>query len=204
MSRNKDTNIEMRAQSQTALLAAARRLFAERGYDGCTISEIAKAAKMSPGNVYWYYTSKEELLKSVLADGFESMEISMAKAAILPGTARQKLDALVDEYINFARQRSDFTTIFLSLLAQGGIERLRALGFDTMQIGTRYHQHAASILAQGQQEGTWADIPVEALTMFFFAFFNGLMLTYRNDWDSVPPELIHQAVYRLVGHDASQ
>jgi hypothetical protein len=58
----------------------------------------------------------------------------------------------------------------------------------------------AFILIQGQSEGTVvADIDPKILTMFFFAFFNGLMLTYRTDWTMAPTDLIHQAVLRLIG-----
>ena len=163
MPRNRETNLEMRSHSQAALLAAARHLFAERGYASCTISEIARAAGMSQGNVYWYFASKEELLKAVLADGFGGLGMLLEKAAARPGTAIEKLNILLDEYLLFAVERDDFTTIFLSLTAQGGAERLRQLGFDTPQIGMRYHRHVASILAQGQQEGTIAGVDPEIL-----------------------------------------
>jgi AcrR family transcriptional regulator len=40
---------------------------------------------MSQGNVYWYFSSKEELLKAVLADGFETLGALMQQAAIEAG-----------------------------------------------------------------------------------------------------------------------
>jgi AcrR family transcriptional regulator len=200
MPRKKETNLEMRTYSRAALLSAARHLFAEQGYENCTVSAIARAAGMSSGNVYWYFSSKEELLKAVLADGFETMEAMMEKAASRSDSALEKFNLLVDEFLLFARERGDFATIFLSLTARAGAGRLQELGFDTMQIGMRYHRHVAFILIQGQSEGTVvADIDPKILTMFFFAFFNGLMLTYRTDWTMAPTDLIHQAVLRLIG-----
>lgn len=47
MPRSEKTSTLMRAESQTALLAAAQKLFAERGYFNCMVSEIAWKAGMS-------------------------------------------------------------------------------------------------------------------------------------------------------------
>jgi TetR/AcrR family transcriptional regulator, regulator of autoinduction and epiphytic fitness len=50
------------------ILDAALRVFARRGYDKATIKEIASEASVkSPALLYWYFPSKEELLKAVLA-----------------------------------------------------------------------------------------------------------------------------------------
>ena len=48
------------------LLRVALRLFAERGFDGTTIGDIARATVTAHGLVYHYYSSKSELLLAVL------------------------------------------------------------------------------------------------------------------------------------------
>ena len=48
------------------LLRVALRLFAERGFDGTTIADIAAATETAHGLVYHYYSSKNELLLAVL------------------------------------------------------------------------------------------------------------------------------------------
>jgi hypothetical protein len=35
--------------------------------------------------------------------------------------------------------------------------------------------------------------------MFFFLFFNGMLLTYGEDWHVLPPDVIEAAVLRLLG-----
>lgn len=44
------------------LLATAYRLFAEKGYDATTITEIARAAEVSPGTFFNYFSAKEDLI----------------------------------------------------------------------------------------------------------------------------------------------
>jgi AcrR family transcriptional regulator len=56
-------------QTRDAIELAARKLFAERGFHGTTLSEITSAAGKSPAAFYRYYTDKEDLL-AVLAESF--------------------------------------------------------------------------------------------------------------------------------------
>ncbi len=196
--RSKKLSEEMRAQSRTALIHAARKLFAERGYFNCKVSDVARQAGMSQGNVYWYFPSKEELLKAVLGDGFECLGKTLAEAAEGPGTSGEKLDQLIEGVFTFAQERGDFNTIMLSLLGHGGEALFGELGFDMPQIGLGYTQSVAVIISQGQAEGAIPkNLDPLALTMFFFGLFNGLNLTYGNDWLDLPKAEVRQAVLRL-------
>ncbi|MBN2388693.1 MAG: TetR/AcrR family transcriptional regulator [Anaerolineales bacterium] len=198
--RSKKLSAEMRAQSRAALVDAARKLFARQGYFNCPIAEVAAEAGMSPGNVYWHFASKEDLLKAVLADGFDSLGQVLAGAAAGPGSAVEKVNLLVEGVMQYARQRGDFNKIMLSLLGHGGDALFLQLGFAMPQIGLGYTRSVAAIVAQGQTEGS---IPAgsDAIipTMFFFGLFNGLNLTYDRQWLDLPPGDIHAAVRRLLG-----
>lgn len=52
------------------ILAAALSVFAERGFPGASIAEIARRAGVSTGNVYRYYESKESLFDEVVPAAF--------------------------------------------------------------------------------------------------------------------------------------
>lgn len=200
MVRGEKANQHMRAQSRAQILSAARSLFAENGYFNCKVADIAQEAGMSQGNLYWYFPSKEDILKAVLSTGFERVESLLVEAAQIPGDALSKLDYLVEKYLEYAQEQGDFHAIFLSLLGHGGMPLMRQLGFDTVEIGMRYHQHLAAILTQARAEGVVADIDPNFLAMFYFSFFNGLLLTYREDWTMLSPELIRQTVLRMLGY----
>lgn len=202
MPRSKVQSEQIRAESRQEILSTARRLFAERGYAGCRVSDIAREADMSQGNIYWYFSSKEEILKAVLTDGFENLGALMAEVAARSGTSMEKLDDLIARYIAFGREQggNEFIAIFFTLIAQGGVERFQELGFDTRQIGFGYHQSVAAIITQGQAEGTVKqDLDPNLLSTFFFSFFNGLMFIYGKDWMDIPDETIREAVIRLLG-----
>ncbi|WP_420469921.1 TetR/AcrR family transcriptional regulator [Brevundimonas sp. FT23042] len=47
------------------ILAAAEACFAKSGFRGASIGEICKAAKVSPGHLYHYFASKEEIIRTI-------------------------------------------------------------------------------------------------------------------------------------------
>ncbi|HLB20987.1 MAG TPA: helix-turn-helix domain-containing protein, partial [Solirubrobacteraceae bacterium] len=67
-------------RSRRALLAAATRSFAERGYDGVSMSEIGHAAGLSRGAPGYFFGSKEQLYGAVLASVFEGRQASTERA----------------------------------------------------------------------------------------------------------------------------
>lgn len=202
--RSKAVSQEMREQSRSALIESGRKLFAGKGYFNTRISDIAQDAGMSQGNVYWYFSSKEELLKAVLADGFETLGDLMQSAAEGTGTSQEKLDKLLVGYLDFGRERGDFNAILVSLIGHGGDEFFKELGFDMTQIGLGYTQSLEKILSQGLLEKSrTTDVDPTILTMLFFALFNGLNLTYGQDWLDLPQDVIRDAVYRLLGMSQS-
>src|SRR2546423_5202565 len=61
-----------RREARDELLAAALRVFAERGYRQAAVDEIAAAAGYSKGALYWHFSSKEELLMALLAERIDA------------------------------------------------------------------------------------------------------------------------------------
>ena len=60
-SQPRTTRAQQRHETETRILHAARRIFAEAGYERATIRTIAAAAHTDPGLVMRYFGSKEEL-----------------------------------------------------------------------------------------------------------------------------------------------
>jgi AcrR family transcriptional regulator len=202
MPRNKDQLEQIRAESREQILSTARRLFAERGYKGCTVADIAQQAGMSQGNIYWYFSSKEELLKVILKDAFEALGALFSEIAAFPGSGVGKLDYLVERYITFGQEQggAEITSIIFSLMAQGDPQGLSDLGIDTAGIGAGFQRSLTAILAQAQSEGgVMPGLDPNLLAMFFFSFFNGLVFTYPREVEEVPQEALREAVLRLLG-----
>jgi AcrR family transcriptional regulator len=63
------------------ILSAARAVFAEKGVEGATMSDIARHAGISAGAIYRYFASKEDLLAAVFENGLEANRELFATAA---------------------------------------------------------------------------------------------------------------------------
>ncbi|WP_225731987.1 MULTISPECIES: TetR/AcrR family transcriptional regulator [unclassified Nocardia] len=64
-------------RTRRALMRAAYQLFAEKGYDKTTTTEIARAAEVSPGTFFNYFATKEDLLfgdrSNIITAGLEAI-----------------------------------------------------------------------------------------------------------------------------------
>jgi AcrR family transcriptional regulator len=65
---NEALTVLIPASRERALLAAARSVFVEQGFEASAISEIARRAGVATGTVYLYFDNKRTLLHHVLAD----------------------------------------------------------------------------------------------------------------------------------------
>jgi AcrR family transcriptional regulator len=68
-------------QTRAKVLAAARRLFSEEGYEGATIRDIAAAAGMSTGAVFANFTDKSDLFREIMMSDVVALTESMREAA---------------------------------------------------------------------------------------------------------------------------
>ncbi|HEY8004032.1 MAG TPA: helix-turn-helix domain-containing protein [Phenylobacterium sp.] len=68
-------------QTRVKVLAAARRLFSEQGYEGATIRDIAAAAGMSTGAVFANFADKSDLFREIMIDDMVALADAMRDAA---------------------------------------------------------------------------------------------------------------------------
>ncbi len=200
MPRSLKLSAQMRAESRQEILAAAGALFAQKGFLNVRMADIARQAGMSPGNIYWQFSSKEEVLKTIVGDFFDAYEHMLVEAEAFPGDARRKLNHLIELQLELFGNLGANFIIYMSILGHGGAAFLKTLGFDTVKIGRRYQRHLSRLLEGAIQAGVIPAQSPQILSVFFFSFFNGLILTYGEDWRRVPPALITQAALRLLGY----
>ena len=92
MATQKSPNRVQRRQARTraALIAAAQRLFAAKGIEATTISEIAEEADIAVGSFYNYFETKEELLAALLASALaEQLEALRERQAAVDDPAEK-------------------------------------------------------------------------------------------------------------------
>ena len=81
--------------TRTAVLDAAERLFREVGYGKTTVADIAAALGMSSANVYRFFPSKSAINNAICDRMLAQLLAAMQKAAVQPGTAAVRLEAVI-------------------------------------------------------------------------------------------------------------
>jgi TetR/AcrR family transcriptional regulator len=63
--------IEIRRRNVKKILLAAEKVFAEKGYGGTAMADIAELAELPRSNLHYYFSTKDELYRAVLLDLLE-------------------------------------------------------------------------------------------------------------------------------------
>lgn len=101
----------LKSDRRTQLIAAAGRLFAQRGYLAVRLEDIGAAAGVSGPAIYRHFTGKEALLVELLV-GISTRLLAGARAVEAGGHSPQEvLDGLVDFHLDFALGEPDLIRI---------------------------------------------------------------------------------------------
>src|SRR5918911_1546987 len=81
------------------LVAGARQVIHQQGVERTTIADIAQAADVPVGNVYYYFKTKDELVRAALGEHAGRLAAFTAELDRLPDP-RQRLIALVASWVD--------------------------------------------------------------------------------------------------------
>jgi AcrR family transcriptional regulator len=191
-----------RAETQRAIQAHAVRLFAERGYDATTVTDIAEAAGVSPMTVYRHFPTKEDL---VLIDqhGRLVAERVAASPAAQP-LVRRIGGALVDSAaaLTGGRQGDDLTANEQFLLARLRLmistPALRARHLDNHYV---LQQAIVDALARDDTDPDTAFRIRAAASACLAAMHTALVRWAEDDGRTELPDLIAKALDAVFGDD---
>jgi AcrR family transcriptional regulator len=97
-----------------SILAAATRLFYERGYQAVTMDDIGAEVGITSTAVYKYFDSKAELLNAVIARASEPLSLGLSQALAAASTPAEGLSNALDAYVDFALVHHDLVGILVS------------------------------------------------------------------------------------------
>ncbi len=134
-----------------AILRSAAAAFRRRGYHGASVAEIARALRMTKGNLYYYFRDKEDIL-------FACHDYSLGQALRLLGEARRapggpgaQLRRLVDGFVRLITDELHGTALTLEIDALGAARRRRVVARRD-----RFDRGLRRILRAGMRAGVFA------------------------------------------------
>ena len=92
------TAIEQRPGKRQRLIAAAAQLLHQQGTERTTLADIAKAADVPAGNVYYYFKTKDDVIAAVIGAHAQQIKTTLAAIDTHHRSPKSRLKALVREF----------------------------------------------------------------------------------------------------------
>lgn len=164
---------ELAQARRDQVLNAAAECFRRRGYHGAAMAEVARTAGMSPGHIYNYFASKEEIIEALVARDVEEMFSMLGEMQAQPG---ELIDAMIDgvDYGLDKNLDADRAALELEMLAEGARNPKVAaiLRESDMRARARFREMLTG--PRGSLRGLDAR-EVDARIEIVSAIFNGLL-----------------------------
>ena len=190
------------ARSQTAaadkrrlILDAAVRVFAQRGFNGCRVSDIADEAGVAYGLVYHYFRSKDEVLDTLFTERWSLLLAAIRETDAGDGPAREKLHGVAAFIIDSFQHDPDLMKVIIVEVTRAANTFGRA---HLSEIREAYDGIAA-IFAKAQDDGTFrADISPEFATLCFYGAIEQLLTAWIFEAIPATPDTFEQAREMVV------
>ncbi|MHA6616365.1 TetR/AcrR family transcriptional regulator [Pseudonocardia sp. DLS-67] len=189
-----------RGGGRDAITAAAREIFAERGYHGTSIRDIAKRAGLSLSALYYWHPSKQHLLAALIEeiqhDYSERCDRALRSAGDDPAAKLRALVRATVEYRVSMRVESNIATLEWRNLEPDNRERLDGVRRSASQLW-------ADIVADGVARGEFHCTHPDDARRAIVAACNAIAQWYEPGGEITLPDLVKRytaIALRIVDH----
>ncbi|WP_037604568.1 TetR/AcrR family transcriptional regulator [Streptacidiphilus rugosus] len=186
--------VDIAVPVQERLLAAASRLFAERGFAPTSVQDIVELAGVTKGAMYHYYASKDDLLQQIYTRLLLVQSARLADIAEGPGSAAERLRAAAADVVVSTLEHLDDAMVSWRSMHMLPADRLAQVRADRR----RYHERFRALIEEGQARGDFRDdVAADLVTHQFFGGVHHLGSWYHADGE-LAPEAIGAAFADLL------
>jgi AcrR family transcriptional regulator len=159
---------------QDAVLAAAVRLFNERGYDYTSMFDIAVSLGITKSSVYHHISGKEQLLQMAMDRALDGLFEAADEVRALEVSALERLEQLIRRSVLVLSERFEYVTVLLRVRGNTEVEQhalARRRQFDLV---------VTELVKQAQAEGgVRPDIDPATAARLLLGMVNSLTEWYR-------------------------
>jgi AcrR family transcriptional regulator len=168
------------ATRREELTRQAARLFAEKGYHGTSIGDLADAIGVQKGSLYAHIASKEDLLYETMLDGSRAFHGALdAIDETLPAT--EKIRRALRAHLRIAAEQLDVATVFVQEWRYLDGERRERVVAERR----RYEERIGAFFREGRELGELrSDLDDWAATMLFLSAANWAYTWLRRGGDT--------------------
>jgi AcrR family transcriptional regulator len=161
------------------LVQVAEVLFAQNGFAGASIRDIAVTAGVKIGSIYNFFSGKRELHSAVLEKAYGSLQSYVERAKVVDGDPEGNLRRVMTAVTNFFKEQPTAHRVILQELLVGAEAVDRAIELHLRKARQRIND----ILRAGNQMKVFRDVDVEifsyGLLSATFGYFSSRALFLR-------------------------
>jgi AcrR family transcriptional regulator len=105
--------VSAESTTRTKIMRAAEKAFAEHGYHGARLRQIAAAVGIQKASLFHHFPGKEELYRAVLEESVADIGTEIERAARRVAPYAERLRRLVSVYVDLVAQRPAHTRMLL-------------------------------------------------------------------------------------------
>src|SRR3954469_22397412 len=165
---------------RTEVTREAAKLFAQKGYHGTSIGDIAKALGVQKGSLYAHIASKEDLLYETLSEGAAAFHRALDA---IPDEAApvEKIRLALRGHLRVVAEQLDVATVFVQEWRYLDGERRDRIVAERR----RYEERVAAFFREGRELGELrSDLDDWAATMLFLSAANWAYTWLRRGGDT--------------------
>jgi len=168
------TTHRTKEERREQILSAAITCFAEKGYYEASMDDIAKAANLSKGSLYWHFKSKRDLFQGLVERWLREFTDSLGKTLEHATTAGEKLRMMIEALKRnaaalpeLARAQLEFYTLAVR------DEEFKAWLHENYATDSQFLE---SIVKEGIESGEFREVPAGAVARMIMAYLDGALL----------------------------
>ena len=163
------------AVTRSAVLKAALAVFSSKGYAAATLDDIAKAARVTRGAIYWHFKSKADLYNTLTSE-LSSRGADLVQQAVAEGGSLLEIlrRIFVRQCTLIEEDREARAVMELALSKTGTDPELQAGRKKQLEAGSALIEGIAGAMQQGIAQGVLrSDLDPADMARAFLAFENG-------------------------------
>jgi AcrR family transcriptional regulator len=168
------------------ILAAARKVFATRGFSDATMDEIASTAGIAKGTVYLYFSSKKDVYLAALKHGLSELREQTRSTMEAATGVRSKLRAFVRTRIEYSEANRDFIKIYHSEF--GNLTSSAACDSEFQQLYLQQAKVLETVLADAIKSGEIRRVRSDFAAFIIYDMVRGVMTQRLLEWSKAPLE----------------
>ncbi len=164
--------------ARTVIMSAAASVFAQKGYHGTTMEDLAAASGYSPAAIYKYFKNKEDLFRHLWNEMAERLQRIFEESAKMPLPFALRLRWLVTRLAGLLENNPDFVVAFIAQRPYAAVQAQTPLERQAYEHYLRHREQIVVIMKQGIAEGDLREGDVDD----YASLLIGLLYEFAYKW----------------------